>query len=97
MYEMVVLSSMCVMLGLSASEYPSAAMNIYLGYSIIVISLILRDRLPPRTFFVDNKDAYVFVCRIGYIFVAKGAIQADLVNQKQLKHRKTATFKSNRR
>ena len=45
--------------------------------------------------FVDNKDAYLFVCRVGYIFVARGAIQADKVNQSLLKHRKTVTFKSN--
>jgi hypothetical protein len=95
MYEMAVLSAMCTILGLTASEYPSAAMNIFFGYSVIVVSLILRDRLAPRMFLVDNKDAYLFVCRVGYIFVAKGAIIADKINQNLLKHKKTVTFKSN--
>jgi hypothetical protein len=44
-------------MALKASDFPTAAANVFLGFSIMVIGLMFRDRFAANLLYVtDNKD-----------------------------------------
>lgn len=72
---------MCTLLGIRASEYLTAALNIYFGASLVMVGLMFRDRMPTKAlYWLNNMDVYLILCRIGYIFVVHGMIDADAHN-----------------
>lgn len=102
-FEVAVIISMATLLGIRASEYTAAALNIYFGASLVMIALMFRDRMPPRSlYWLNNMDVYLILCRIGYIFVVHGMIDADVHNLEYHKtrherakmHRKLNGYKS---
>jgi hypothetical protein len=90
-------------MALKASDFPTAAANVFLGFSIMVIGLMFRDRFAANLLYVtDNKDVYLLVVRIGFVFLTNGMINIEEVNAKNLAkatRSKSANlyFKSSRR
>lgn len=72
-------------MALKASEYPSAAANVFLGFSILVVGLMIRDRFSANVLYItDNKDVYLLVVRIGFIFLSNGLIAIEEINKEHL-------------